>query len=159
MSHPFWRSVSSSIYDDLRRIVESGVQHVYIDTDRGPGRRRRGGRRRGARPSVEQEIVAALARRTTPCRGSRSARRSARPQAVHDQAHQVVRSMMGDGWARRCPRGRRAGRRGDHGPVLRNSGALMGLIGIKNKDDYTFPALGERVHPDDRLRALARAGW
>jgi HD-GYP domain-containing protein (c-di-GMP phosphodiesterase class II) len=24
------------------------------------------------------------------------------------------------------------------GSVLRNSGALLGLIGIKNKDDYTF---------------------
>ncbi len=36
MSHPFWRAQFVLKGDgDLRRIVEAGIQHVYIDTARG----------------------------------------------------------------------------------------------------------------------------
>lgn len=36
MSHPFWRArFKLNGEADLRRIVESGIQHVYIDTERG----------------------------------------------------------------------------------------------------------------------------
>ncbi len=64
----------------------------------------------------------------------------ARAKRVHDQAHKVVRTMMSD------VRLGKAVSLDDAEPVveaitgsvLRNGGALMGLIGIKNKDDYTF---------------------
>jgi hypothetical protein len=103
MSHPFWRAQFKLKGDgDLRRIVESGIQHVYIDTDRGlddggggggrgSGRGRAGDRRRHVRArradlrvSVREEM--------------------ARARKVHEQAHKVVRSMMSDvRLARRCP--------------------------------------------------------
>ena len=36
MSHPFWRAQFKLSSDaELRRIADSGIQHVYIDTDRG----------------------------------------------------------------------------------------------------------------------------
>jgi HD-GYP domain-containing protein (c-di-GMP phosphodiesterase class II) len=64
----------------------------------------------------------------------------ARARKVHEQAHKVVRSMMGD-----VRLGKAVSLEDAEpvveaitGSVLRNSGALLGLIGIKNKDDYTF---------------------
>lgn len=140
MSHPFWRSrFRLDGDDDLRRIVESGVEHVYIDTDRGlddqdavPAAE--------VRAAVEEEIAAALATPVDmPLRVSVHEEMQ-RARKVHDQAHRVVRSMMSD-----VRLGKAVSLEDAEpvveaitGSVLRNGGALMGLIGIKNKDDYTF---------------------
>jgi len=140
MSHPFWRAkFKLTGGDDLRRIVESGIQHVYIDTDRGLDDQ-------GAvaadvvQAAVEQEIVAAMSAPDDTLVRVSVREEAARARKVHDQAHKVVRSMMGD------VRLGKAVSLEDAEPVveaitssvLRNSNALMGLIGIKNKDDYTF---------------------
>ncbi|WP_374243178.1 HD-GYP domain-containing protein [Zoogloea sp.] len=140
MSHPFWRSrFLLEAEADLRRIVESGIAHVYIDTGRGLDDQ-------DAVPAVEvqaaleDEIRAAMATADdAPVRASVQEEMQ-RARKVHDQAHKVVRSMMSD------VRLGRAVSLDDAEPVveaitgsvLRNGGALMGLIGIKNKDDYTF---------------------
>ncbi len=140
MSHPFWRSRFRLAGDeDLRRIVESGVEHLYIDTGRGlddqdavPAAE--------VRAALEEEMIAVgTAAADAPVRVS-VREELQRARKVHDQAHKVVRSMMSD-----VRLGKAVSLEDAEpvveaitGSVLRNGGALMGLIGIKNKDDYTF---------------------
>jgi len=140
MSHPFWRAQFKLSGDaDLRRIVESGIQHVYIDTDRGLDDVEAVAADE-VKASVEQEIVAALSAPDDTVLRVSVREEIARARKVHEQAHQVVRSMMGD-----VRLGKAVSLEDAEpvveaitGSVLRNSGALLGLIGIKNKDDYTF---------------------
>ena len=140
MSHPFWRAQFKLSGDaDLRRIVESGIQHVYIDTDRGLDDVEAVAADE-VKASVEQEIVAALSAPDDTVLRVPVREEMARARKVHEQAHQVVRSMMGD-----VRLGKAVSLEDAEpvveaitGSVLRNSGALLGLIGIKNKDDYTF---------------------
>ena len=140
MSHPFWRAkFKLTGGGDLRRIVESGIQHVYIDTDRGLDDKEAVAAD-VVQAAVEQEIVAAMSAPDDRLVRASVREEMARARKVHEQAHKVVRSMMGD------VRLGKAVSLEDAEPVveaitssvLRNSNALMGLIGIKNKDDYTF---------------------
>ena len=140
MSHPFWRAkFKLTGGGDLRRIVESGIQHVYIDTDRGLDDKEAVAAD-VVQAAVEQEIVAAMSAPDDKLVRVSVREEMARARKVHEQAHKVVRSMMGD------VRLGKAVSLEDAEPVveaitssvLRNSNALMGLIGIKNKDDYTF---------------------
>lgn len=140
MSHPFWRAQFKLSGDaDLRRIVESGIQHVYIDTDRGLDDVEAVAADE-VKASVEEEIVAALGAPDDTVLRVSVREEMARARKVHEQAHKVVRSMMGD-----VRLGKAVSLEDAEpvveaitGSVLRNSGALLGLIGIKNKDDYTF---------------------
>ncbi|MBL8434100.1 MAG: HD-GYP domain-containing protein [Zoogloea sp.] len=140
MSHPFWRAQFKLSGDaDLRRIVESGILHVYIDTDRGLDDVEAVAADE-VKASVEQEIVAALSAPDDTVLRVPVREEIARARKVHEQAHQVVRSMMGD-----VRLGKAVSLEDAEpvveaitGSVLRNSGALLGLIGITNKDDYTF---------------------
>ncbi|MCK6387681.1 HD-GYP domain-containing protein [Zoogloea sp.] len=140
MSHPFWRAqFKLSGEADLRRIVESGIQHVYIDTDRGLDDVEAVAADE-VKASVEEEIVAALGAPDDTVLRVSVREEMARARKVHEQAHKVVRSMMGD-----VRLGKAVSLEDAEpvveaitGSVLRNSGALLGLIGIKNKDDYTF---------------------
>lgn len=139
MSHPFWRAQFLLKGADLRRIVEAGIQHVYINTDRGLDDTE-GVAASEVQAVVEEEIQAVLATPDDHVLRVSVHEEMARARKVHEQAHKVVRTMMSDV---------RLGRaisledaepvvEAITGSVLRNSGALLGLIGIKNKDDYTF---------------------
>ncbi len=140
MSHPFWRAkFTLNGGDDLRRIVESGIRHVYIDTDRGLDDQDAVAAE-AVQAAVEEEIVAALSAPDGQVARVSVQQEMVRARKVHEQAHKVVRTMMSD------VRLGKAVSLGDAEPVveaitgsvLRNGSALMGLIGIKNKDDYTF---------------------
>lgn len=140
MSHPFWRSqflLKSG--GDLERIKSAGIREVYIDTDRGLDDQE-GRDAAEVRQEVEQDLVAAMAAAPAPQLRVSVAEELDRARKVHAQAHKVVRNMMLDV---------RLGKavsledvepvvEAITGSVLRNSGALIGLMGIKNKDDYTF---------------------
>lgn len=140
MSHPFWRAKFKLSGDgDLRRIVEAGIQFVYIDTDRGlddqdaiPAE--------AVQAAVEDEIAAALAVPDDSQLRVSVQEEMARARKVHEQAHKVVRSMMSDVRLGKAISLEDADPvvEAITGSVLRNGGALLGLIGIKNKDDYTF---------------------
>ena len=140
MSHPFWRAQFKLSGDaELRRIVDSGIQHVYIDTDRGLDDVEAVAAD-VVKATVEQEIVAAMSAPDDKTLRVSVREEMSRARKVHEQAHKVVRSMMGD-----VRLGRAVSLEDAEpvveaitGSVLRNSGALLGLIGIKNKDDYTF---------------------
>ncbi len=140
MSHPFWRAQFILKGEgDLRRIVEAGIQHVYIDTARGLDDVEAVAAEE-VQAAVEQEIVNALSAPQDPIVRVSVREELARAKRIHEQAHKVIRSMMSD------VRLGNAVSLDDAEPVveaitgsvLRNGGALMGLIGIKNKDDYTF---------------------
>ena len=140
MSHPFWRAQFKLSSDaELRRIADSGIQHVYIDTDRGLDDVEAVAADE-VKASVEREIVAALSEPDDKVLRVSVREEMSRARKVHEQAHKVVRSMMGD-----VRLGKAVSLEDAEpvveaitGSVLRNSGALLGLIGIKNKDDYTF---------------------
>ncbi len=140
MSHPFWRAqFKLKDSSDLRRIVESGIQHVYIDTDKGIDDSDAVAAE-DVKQAVEQEIIAALSVPEAQHVRATVHEELARARKVHEQAHKVVRTMMSD-----VRLGKAVSLEDAEpvveaitGSVLRNSGALLGLIGIKNKDDYTF---------------------
>lgn len=139
-SHPFWRSSFLLKTDgDLVRILEAGIQEAYIDTAKGLDDRE-GRSAQDVRRQVEQEMAAAVTAKPTPALKVSLTEELSRARRVHEQAHQVVRDMMGD---------IRLGKavslddvepvvEAITGSILRNNGALIGLVGIKNKDDYTF---------------------
>lgn len=139
MSHPFWRAQFVLKGEDLRRIVDAGIQHVYVDTARGLDDTE-GVAAEDVQAAVEEEIQAALAMPDDQVVRVSVREEMARARKVHEQAHKVVRTMMSD-----VRLGRAVSLEDAEpvveaitGSVLRNSGALLGLIGIKNKDDYTF---------------------
>ncbi len=140
MDHPFLRN-RFAIEDDeqLARIREAGVRELYIDTERGadvadaPSDDQ-------ARRVIESEIIDLAAAQTPVARAVSAQEEMTRATRVHGQANALIRGLMNDV---------RLGQQVDVervGPVveritdsiLRNSGALLGLVRVKNKDDYTF---------------------
>jgi HD-GYP domain-containing protein (c-di-GMP phosphodiesterase class II) len=139
-THPFVRNrFLLESYDEIRKIREAGIHDVVIDTSRGidvPDA-----------PTVEQAERAAdaemrtLVQAAAPPPAKASYRDEyARAIKVRDQAANVVRDVMADV---------RLGKAVSVEAVtpvvqeitesiLRNPGALLGLLSIKNKDDYTF---------------------
>jgi len=136
MSHPFWRSSFALKNEgDIRRMRDAGIQQVYIDTSRGLD---------DAAGLEAAEVRRDMQRRIeqadeTPPRVP-LAEEMRRARQIHAQANRVVRDMMQD------VRLGKAVSLENVGPlveavtesILRNGNALLGLIGIKNKDDYTF---------------------
>ncbi|QGZ38129.1 HD-GYP domain-containing protein (c-di-GMP phosphodiesterase class II) [Pseudoduganella flava] len=136
MTHPFVRNRFVVGADEIRKIVDAGIHDVVIDT-------RRGGDVPQA-PGVEQAAAAVETAvqeiaREAPVRTSYRDEYE-RAVKIRDQAVNVVRDVMAD------VRLGKAVAIGQVTPVvqditesiLRNPGALLGLLRIKNKDDYTF---------------------
>jgi HD-GYP domain-containing protein (c-di-GMP phosphodiesterase class II) len=140
IDHPFMRSrflLGSD--EEIAKIIEAGIHHVYIDTDKGLD---------AADAPTVQEVESTIERELLEL-ATRPARHIvrvsfgeelARARQIKDQAHQLVRSVMLDA---------RLGKAVELDQVqpvvqditesiLRNPGALAGLLRIKNKDDYTF---------------------
>ncbi|MCP5239832.1 MAG: HD-GYP domain-containing protein [Zoogloeaceae bacterium] len=140
MSHPFWRSqFLLKTREDVQRVRDAGVRELYIDTAKGLD----DVEARSAnevRVEVEREMLAAVTAEPEPIVRASLEDELGHARLVHAQAHQVVRGMMQDV---------RLGRaitldnvepviEAVTGSILRNGSALLGLVGIKNKDDYTF---------------------
>lgn len=139
MDHPFLRKQFVIKTDeDLQKIIASGAREVYIDTDRGLDY--------AHAPTVEEvsaEIEAEMMKMASapaPVIRVSTAEEMKRAQRVHKQAHSLVRSVMQDA------RMGKAIHMDDveevveaiTDSILRNSSALLGLSGIKDKDEYTF---------------------
>lgn len=138
--HPFMRSAFPLKSDkEIQTIVECGIHEVYIDTERGmdvpdaPTQEE-------VQSALQAEMMAmAEDLRPTVLRVS-LAEEMGKAKAIKSQAANLVRSVMQDA---------RLGKAvtmeavepvvaGITESILRNSGALIGLMHIKNKDDYTF---------------------
>ncbi len=139
MTHPFIRNrFLLSSQDEIRKIINAGIHDVVIDSARGldvqdaPTLAE-------AQAATEREIVEIVAKAPVPTRVSLGEEMQRAVQIRH-QASTLVRSVMQDA---------RLGKAIELDQVqpvvqnitesiLRNPGALVGLLRIKNKDDYTF---------------------
>jgi putative nucleotidyltransferase with HDIG domain len=139
MDHPFLRN-QFAVKDEatVRKITECGIREVYIDPTKGldvadaP-----------TETEVHKEIEAEMIRAATePVQPRRitTAEELGRAKAVHGEAHKIIHNIMNDV---------RLGKQVQVEAVepvveqmtesiLRNSGALLSLCRVKNKDDYTF---------------------
>ena len=139
MEHPFVRArfVLTS-EDEIRKIVQAGIRGVIIDCSRGldvaeaPTLAE-------TQAQTEKEVAEIAARPVKPARAT-LADEMQRAVNIRRQAVGLVRTVMQDA------RLGKAVELDNVSPVvqsitesiLRNSGALMGLLRIKTKDDYTF---------------------
>ncbi|GIZ52920.1 HD-GYP domain-containing protein [Noviherbaspirillum aridicola] len=139
MEHPFMRNrllISSD--DEIRKVIDAGIRELYIDTDRGLDANAPTAEE--VRTDIERELHRiATQQPAAPVRVS-VAEEIERAAQVKNQAHQLVRNVMADA---------RLGKAVEldqvepvvesiTASILRNPGALTGLLRIKNKDDYTF---------------------
>lgn len=139
MDHPFLRNRFAVSDDaDVRKIVDSGVRELYIDTARGSDV---GDAPTAAevRAEVDRAMIAAAATpRLDPARSLHE--ELARARKVHSEASGIIRSVMNDvrlGHQVRVEQVEPVVERiGDS--ILRNGDALLALCRVKTKDDYTF---------------------
>ena len=140
MDHPFMRNrLMITSDDEIRKVIEAGIHELYIDTGKGldvadaPTAEQ-------AQDALEKELVAIAARQPAAVARVSLAEEIDRARQIKNQAHQLVRTVMHDA---------RLGKAIELDQVepvvqsitesiLRNPGALTGLLRIKNKDDYTF---------------------
>ncbi|MFZ5508877.1 MAG: HD-GYP domain-containing protein [Pseudomonadota bacterium] len=137
--HPFLRNRFLVGGDkDVQRIRDAAVKELYIDTARG-GDVADAPTREEVIAELDREMAAAAQGPAAPVRHSVAAE-MARAQAVHRQAHRVVRSVMQDVRLGRAVQLEQVEPVVENitSSILRNSGALLSLCLIKNKDDYTF---------------------
>ena len=140
LNHPFWRSrflVRNE--EEIAKILEAGIEELYSDTEKGLDDQES----RGSE-EVRAEVDAELEQVITEGRGIWHkvpvAEELGQARQIHSRAAKVVRGMMRD------VRLGKAISIDDVEPVVdaitdslaRNSSALLGILGIKNKDDYTF---------------------
>jgi HD-GYP domain-containing protein (c-di-GMP phosphodiesterase class II) len=139
MTHPFVRNrFLLTTHDEIRKILNAGIHDVVIDSSKGldvqdaPSLAE-------AQAATEREIVEIVAKAPVHTRVSLGEEMQRAVQIRH-QASTLVRTVMQDA---------RLGKAIELDQVqpvvqnitesiLRNPGALVGLLRIKNKDDYTF---------------------
>jgi HD-GYP domain-containing protein (c-di-GMP phosphodiesterase class II) len=140
MSHPFIRNrflISSEA--EIGKIIEAGFQEVYIDTGKGqdvtdaPTQEE-------VRAVIEREMTAIVSHQPAKIARATLAEELGRAKPVKEKARQLVGSLMQDV---------RLGKaieiacvepvvQNITDSIFRNSGALLGLLQIRNRDDYTF---------------------
>jgi putative nucleotidyltransferase with HDIG domain len=140
MEHPFVRSRFMIREDSqVQKIREAGIQEIYIDTEKGldvsdaPTEDE-------VRQSLEREMIEiATAGPTIPAKVELKAE-FARATHIRDQAQRLVRDVMQDVRLGKAVELERVNPMVQDitESVLRNGGALMTLLRIKSRDDYTF---------------------
>ena len=139
MDHPFLTTrFKLESERDLKKIVEAGIREVYIDTALGSDV--------GDAPAaaeVLQELDRELSQvAETESAAPRASTREelARAGKIHAEANLIMRSILNDVRLGRQVHVERMEPVVDKlaGSILRNSGALISLNRIKNKDEYTF---------------------
>lgn len=140
LSHPFLTNQFRIGGDaQIEKIVESGIHYVYIDTDKGldlpdaPTEEE-------VRETLQQEMIDLVTSEQPAIIHATRDEEVRRAHAIRGRAQALVRNVMSDARLGRAVELERV----DHvvesitESILRNSGALLGLLTIKNKDDYTF---------------------
>jgi putative nucleotidyltransferase with HDIG domain len=139
MTHPFVRNrfvIASQ--DEIQKIVKAGIHDVVIDSDKGLDVEH-APTLAESQEATEREL-AELARQPAKSIKTSLGEELQRAAQIRHQAAGVVRNVMADA---------RLGKAIEIGAVqpvvqnitesiLRNPGALLGLLRIKTKDDYTF---------------------
>ena len=138
--HPFWRNRFLIADDaDVQRILDAGIGEVYIDTVRGLDDAEAVDVHLVAEQLME-EMAAAAAEPLHDWQPVAVEEEYARAREVHSQAQKAVHAVLHDV---------RLGRAIATGAlesvieaitdsIMRCPSALIGLVGLKSKDDYTF---------------------
>jgi putative nucleotidyltransferase with HDIG domain len=138
MDHPFLITrFKLESERDLQKIRAAGIREVYIDTDLGedvddaPTAAE-------VEQGLEHEMLQA-AEGSPPPRVS-AGEELARARRIHAEANHIMRSIMSDVRLGRQVHVEQMEPIVDKmaGSILRNSGAILSLARIKNKDEYTF---------------------
>ncbi|ARU31192.1 phosphodiesterase [Sulfuriferula sp. AH1] len=174
MDHPFWKT-SFKLGDkkDLAALQQSGIREVWIDTSKGLD---------VASPvqevsaeEAERQAQAVLLQATTQLQKTEERvsleQELERAQKLRDKAKQAVISMFEEArMGKALPIGEISTLVDEISQsVSRNSGALLNLVKLKNKDDYTYLhsvavcalmiALGKQMGMEgDALKSLGMAG-
>ncbi|RJX32155.1 MAG: HD-GYP domain-containing protein [Oxalobacter sp.] len=140
MTHPFFRSrFPVTTYEEILRIVEAGIKELYVDT--GKGLNVRDARtKKEVEETIEQEIIALASEKKPADVRASFADELVQARSIKHHAQRQISSIMLDARMgkvieldRLTPVVKNVSE-----SVLRNTGALIGLLRIKNKDDYTF---------------------
>lgn len=140
MSHPFVRSrfmVTSE--EEIQKIVDAGIRDVYIDTGKGLDVKD-APTKEEVRASIESEIIQIASQVPPPPVKVSFAEEIERAKQVRGEAQRLVQTMMRDarlGKAIELPSVEPVVQNITDS-ILRNAGALIGLLKIKDRDDYTF---------------------
>lgn len=138
--HPFLRqSFALKADSEIATILECAIPYVYIDTARGLDLPDAPTKEESDR-ELEQKIIKVAEQMEIPKVKISTAAEMGKAKQIKSQAANLVRTVMADV---------RLGKAveleqvtpivtGITESILRNSGALIGLMHIKNKDDYTF---------------------
>lgn len=140
MEHPFWRSkFTLTDPEDIRRIRESGISEVWIDSDKGLDL--------PENPQVEAEksvtevlMVAEVAQRTKASKPASMSEELQRAAMICSKARHAVVSMFQEVRMGKAISAEDAGELVEEisSSVLRNPGALISLARLKTADDYTY---------------------
>jgi HD-GYP domain-containing protein (c-di-GMP phosphodiesterase class II) len=140
LTHPFLTNQFKLNNDaQIEKILATGIHFVYIDTAKGldvpdaPTEEE-------VRETLQQEMISlATAEQPTIIHATRD-EEIQRAHAIKGRAQALVRNVMADARLGRAVEVEQT----DHvveqitESILRNSGAILGLLTIKNNDDYTF---------------------
>jgi len=173
LDHPFWRA-SFKITDpkDIRRIVESGIREVWIDTAKGFDVAPPVAAQAAPEPPAEPGPTAAAAEDVpAPSARVEAAAELQRAARIVSTAKQAVTSMFQEARMGQAIDTEAAGPLVEEiaGSVMRNPGALISLARLKTKDDYTYMhsvavcglmvALGRELGLDEKMiREVGMAG-
>ncbi|HJV84804.1 MAG TPA: HD-GYP domain-containing protein [Noviherbaspirillum sp.] len=140
MDHPFLRSqLMVASEEEIAKIASAGIHEVYIDTSKGLDVQN-APTVQEASTALEKEILDIASIRPAATAHVSLAEELLRAKKIKDQAHDLVRTVMHDarlGKAIELDRVEPVVQDITES-ILRNPGALLGLLRIKNKDDYTF---------------------
>lgn len=140
LSHPFLKNQFKVGSDtQIEKICESGIHYVYIDTEKGidlpdaPTEEE-------VRETLQQEMIDLVTAEQPTIIHAQREEEIQRAFAVKGRAQALVRSVMADARLGRAFELEKVDHvvEGITESILRNNGALIGLLTIKNKDDYTF---------------------
>jgi putative nucleotidyltransferase with HDIG domain len=171
MDHPFWKSAFKlDSREDLAALQSSSIREVWIDTTKGldvaP-----------STPSTSAEVVRTQVESVlATAKPAGEARRSFQEEIeqarrIHSRAKEAVTSMFQEVRMGRALQAEAAVELVEeiHQSIARNSGALLSLARLKNKDNYTYLhsvavcalmiALGKQLGMEgEALRHLGMAG-
>ncbi|MCG2585802.1 HD-GYP domain-containing protein [Massilia sp. TS11] len=140
MTHPFVRNrfkISSD--DEIRKIIQAGIHDVVIDSDKGldvqdaPTLAE-------ARAQTEKELTALAQEAPAAPQRVSLGEELKRASVIRHQASGLVRSVMQDARLGKAIEVEQVSPMVQTitESILRNPGALLGMLRIKTKDDYTF---------------------
>lgn len=139
MDHPFLRnSMVLTREDQIEKIRTAGIREVYIDAERGldgPGQDAI-----EVKCELDREMEVFAEAEKPVSRQTSFREESERAHRIQGEANQLIRNLMQDVRLGKQIQSERIAPVVEKitQSILRNSGALLSLCRIKNKDDYTF---------------------